>query len=77
MPAGATWDKLRAMKKHTLEFLQNAYSVEDGTCCITGPSWALRRNKAPTRARAGKATIGKAASAKIAPGLRLRAAAGK
>ena len=58
------------MKKHTLEFLQKAYSVEDGTCFVTGPGWALPRNLAPSRARAGKASAGKS------PGLNMRATRG-
>ena len=65
------------MKQHSIEYLRELYSLEDGTCCITGPSWALRREKAPARARAVKPETGKPSSTKRAPGPRLRVAAGK
>ena len=74
MPAGIFADTVCAMNKNSLEYLTELYSVEDGTCCITGPSWALRRKAAPPRARSATK---KPPAAKRGHGLPLRAAAGK
>ncbi len=67
------------MNKDSLEYLMHVYSVEDGNCFVTGPSWALRRNKAPSGPRSGngKLTAGKPSSTKRTPGPRLRMGAGK
>ena len=80
MPATGTQAILHIMKRGSIEhyeYLRELYSVEDGTCWTTGPSWALRRDKAPAGAQAGKVTVAKPASAKLTPGPRLRMAAGK
>ena len=72
MPAAFSDCNLRTMNKDSLEYLMHVYSVEDGNCFVTGPSWALRRNRVPVRARAVKATAAKPSSAKSAPGPRVR-----
>ena len=65
------------MNKDSLEYLMHVYSVEDGNCFVTGPSWALRRNKAPVRARAVTTKTAKPSTEKRTPGPRLRMASGK
>lgn len=70
------------MKKDSLEYLMDLYSVEDGNCFVTGPRWALKPGIVPARRPAGAPHR---ESAKNQPGagkrksnsLRLRAAVGK